>query len=245
MTRKPRIGVTTNFKHEEVYCGVPRIDLATNYTDAVAAAGGVPMPLVDHGADSAASYIEMIDGLLLTGGPDIDPARYGAEPHLKCKLVHPRRENFEAELTRLAIERGVPILGICLGHQTINVALGGTLIQHLPDSVPGYPLEHAGDGKNPMPRHSVALDPASRLAAVLGTHAVEVTTSHHQAVDRVGRDLRVVAHAPDGVIEAMESADGDQVVVVQWHPEFLAAESDVHRRLFEDLVERAQRRAQA
>jgi putative glutamine amidotransferase len=174
--------------------------------------------------------VSRLDALIISGGPDIDPVRYGARPGPLTTVVRPGRDAAELALLRAALDGGVPVLGICRGMQLMNVALGGTLIQHLPDVV-GH------DGHSPTPgamgEHEVTVEPASRLARVLGPGTRVVPTHHHQGLDRLGAGLTATAWAPDGTIEAVE-LDAPFVLGVQWHPE---AGGDP--ALFDALIEAA------
>jgi gamma-glutamyl-gamma-aminobutyrate hydrolase PuuD len=197
-----------------------------DYVEAVAGAGGVPVVLPPvPGVESA---LDRLDGLIIIGGPDVEPGRYGQQPGPFTTVVRPERDAAEAALLRAALEAGTPLLGICRGMQLLNVVLGGTLIQHLPDVV-GH------DGHSPMPgamgEHAVRVAPASKLASALGGHEVPVgalcvPTHHHQGIDKLGDGLVASAWADDGLIEAIEldDADGEAggrrfVIAVQWHPE--------------------------
>jgi putative glutamine amidotransferase len=243
-TLRPRIGIAPSYRVKEVHQNIPRVDIQTNYTNAVTIAGGLPVVLVPNPNDGhAEAYADMIDGLLLTGGPDIDPALFKQEPHVETRTLAPERQTFDMALLRAMIERKKPVLGICLGHQEINVALGGSLHQHLPDAIQPYEIEHRWvDRENtPLPRHDVDVESNTRLAKILGEGRVSTNSSHHQGIDRVAKGMRVSARTPDGVIEALESDDGETLLSVQWHPEYLTDEAP-HRGLFEDLVERANRK---
>jgi gamma-glutamyl-gamma-aminobutyrate hydrolase PuuD len=187
--------------------------LPRTYPDVVLAAGGVPVllpPRVD-----AAAAVDRLDALVLSGGPDIDPQRYGATPHPGTGAARPERDAAEIAMLHRALERGIPVLGVCRGVQMINVALGGTLVQHLPDAV-GH------QGHNPSPgvfgTTVVALVPGSRVATAVGT-AVAVQCHHHQALDRIAPGLTVTGRAADGTVEAAELEGAPFVVGVQWHPE--------------------------
>jgi len=235
MTSLPLIGVTANTLGNGAFDGSVQCPRA--YLDAVSAAGGTPVlvpPLADPSAAVAAAVIARLDGLLLSGGRDVPPSRYGQAPHPASEPMDPRRDAWDMRLLECALAQGrLPVLGICLGAQQLNVALGGTLVQHVPDL--GGGLEHrapeAGDRL-----HAVTLVPGSRLAAVLGKDTVDVTTRHHQAVDRVGRGVVAVARAPDGLVEAIEGVDpGRFFVGVQWHPE-RNYESPASRALFAAFV---------
>jgi len=212
--------------------------LPRRYADSVEAAGGIPVLLPPvPGIENA---IARLDGLLLSGGGDIDPARYGADADPRSGSIHPDRDAAEFALIEAATAQRLPVLGICRGLQVINVARGGTLHQHLPDVV-GHE-DHA-----PAPgvygAHPVRIAPGSRLGQILGGSEITTPTSHHQAVDNLGTGLTATAWAQDGTIEALEpedGADGPFLVAVQWHPE---AGDDP--RLFRALVAAARDHAAA
>jgi putative glutamine amidotransferase len=194
---------------------LPAVLLPRRYCDMVAAAGAVPVLLPPTTAVTHA--LARLDGLVLSGGGDIDPQRYGATKHPRCGPASPERDQAELDLCRAALATGLPLLGICRGLQVLNVALDGTLHQHLPDTVghDGHSPELAGYGT-----HKVSVAPGTRLASILGTSEMAVPTHHHQAVDTLGTGLIATAWTDDGVIEAAESAQtGPFVVAVQWHPE--------------------------
>ncbi len=211
-TTGPVVGVTTYA--EPARWGVweePAMLLPRTYADLVAAAGGVPVLLPPLPA--AAGAVDRLDAVVLAGGADVDPARYGAAPHPRTDRPRTDRDAAELAVLRRALDRGVPVLGICRGLQLLNVALGGSLHQHLPDVV-GH------DGHNPAPAVFGAVEVAltGRTAALLGER-VTVRCHHHQAVDRVGAGLAVTGRAADGTVEAMELAGHPFVLAVQWHPE--------------------------
>ncbi|MGB2695255.1 MAG: type 1 glutamine amidotransferase [Dehalococcoidia bacterium] len=226
----PRIGVT----HWEDVLG-ERIE---SYWERIAEAGGEPVDL-----RGAPVNVDTLDALVLTGGYDVDPARYGAERHSKVKHIDPERDEFELTLLRDALARDLPVLAICRGHQVLNVAFGGTLLQHIEDG------SHVADYKTagcPSRWHSVRLAPESHLRAQLATDEVEVNSRHHQAVtqETLAAGLAAVGTSPDGLIEAVESLSHRWVVGVQWHPERLEPEHPEFApracRLFEALVREAQ-----
>ena len=207
------------------------------YFDAVVRAGGQPV-LVDDAPDPKA-LLRRVDALLLTGGPDVDPALYGQAAHDQTYGVSRRADDFECALADAAAAMSVPTLAICRGFQVLNVARGGTLFQHVLDN-PGVPAHGqpgvAGGGR----AHEVDLLPDSLLAEVMGTTRVMASCHHHQAVDELGDGLRVVGRAADGIVEALE-LDGAFVLAVQWHPEDLAADDKPNQRLFDALVRKATR----
>src|SRR5206468_7593315 len=166
--------------------------------------------------DVIREYVERAQGILLPGSPtDIDPARYGAAPHPKLGRLYPEREATDFAILDLVELRNLPVLGICFGVQSINVHRGGSLVQDIP-SVVSNPLVHDEDDPNPPARHPVRLTQGSLIARLTGRSEMEVNSYHHQAVQRPGKDLRVVAVSPDGVIEAVEDTAGRFIVGVQW-----------------------------
>jgi putative glutamine amidotransferase len=180
------------------------------------------------------------DGLLLAGGGDIEPARYGAADHPDQYGTDPDRDELELELARAAVRLGTPTLGICRGVQLLNVAFGGTLVQHLPER-DGL-VEHRNDTKQAL--HGLRVQPGSRLAEAIGQVEAEGLSHHHQGLDRLGEGFRPVAWAPDGLVEGIERDQGWTVGVL-WHPESTAATDPVQHRLLRAFVEVAARRGQA
>lgn len=234
MTSRPTIGVTLDCEDAGGYSAFPWYALRRNYADAVRAAGGLPLAL-PHEPDLAEAYLERVDGLVLTGGAfDIDPALFGADARHPSVTVKRRRTQFELALLKGALERDLPILGICGGMQLLNVALGGTLIQHIPDAVPGA-LAHEQPTPRDHPGHDVALVPGTRLSQLAGCLRLEVNSSHHQAVERLGDGCVSNAHAPDGVVEGVEVPARTFCIGVQWHPEFHVSTADA--ALFTAFIE--------
>ncbi|QDT14728.1 gamma-glutamyl-gamma-aminobutyrate hydrolase family protein [Alienimonas californiensis] len=204
------------------------------YVRAIRDAGGVPvvLPNVDGSPDAVEDYLELLDGLLMPGGADIPPSEWGEAPHPTTKVLDDDRYQFEKALISAWIERtDKPLLGICLGSQWVNVAHGGSLVQDIPSE---FGVVHRDV------THPVTLEPDSRLAKVFGCTSLEVNSYHHQAVRDVGKGLRVVARSPDGVIEATETTDPDRFLIgVQWHPEKLAPEDPLQRKLLAAFIEAA------
>ncbi len=200
MTEKPVIGISCYAQQARWGSwDLPAMLLPRRYVDMVASAGGLPILLPPM--EGISGLLGRLDGLILSGGGDVDPARYGAARSEACGPANPARDEAELELCREALAAGLPLLGICRGLQVINVALGGTLQQHLPDLVghDGHSPEVAGYGT-----HKVSVAPGSQLSAVLGRTEAAVPTHHHQAIDRLGTGLAATAWTDDGVIEAAE-----------------------------------------
>jgi anthranilate synthase component 2/putative glutamine amidotransferase len=211
---RPLIGITTY--RELAQWGtwhLPAVLLPAAYADAVADAGGEPV-LLPTGAVSA-DLVARLDGLVVAGGADVDPARYGARPGPHTTVVRPERDESELAVLSAALERDLPVLGICRGMQLLNVALGGDLVQHLPD-VETTGTHDPGPGR--YARRAVRTQPGSRVHQLLGDTA-SVDCHHHQALDRIAADLVPSAWAEDGVVEAVEAPDRTFCVGVQWHPE--------------------------
>jgi putative glutamine amidotransferase len=227
---KPRIGVTcTQVLRDDRLIG----EISRAFTDAVTRTGGIPMVLpVLEGVD-ADDVIAGLDGLLLSGGGDVVASYYGGSPGEVEYSVDDARDAWELALVSAAREAALPMLGVCRGAQVLNVAFGGTLIQHLPKITD---ISHRQLDKDLEIVHEVRVDPASMLATITGRQVFGVNSLHHQAVARPGSGLRPVAWAPDGVVEAVESTDRSAVLGVQWHPELLT-DQPVHNRVFSWLVQ--------
>lgn len=232
----PLIGLTTerNDRNEAL--------LPVEYVDAVRRAGGIPV-LLPAGEPHWQALLERLDGLILTGGGDVDPAHYGSNGHAAIYEIDPARDVLELALARAAVASALPLFGVCRGAQVINVALGGTLVEHLPDEV-GPALAHRAEPSGAVP-HPVQIEPDSHLAALLGDHTTIGASWHHQAIRAPAPTLRVTAYAPDGTIEAVESPAHPWLVAVQWHPEMTAARDAQQQRLFDDFVAAARRFRQA
>lgn len=230
MKNRPLIGITCGLddqKRKELF-------LPTRYVDAVQAAGALPVALPVLGEAEASELADTVDGVVLIGGADIPPDMYGEEPHPATVCVPRARPEFELRLIDALCQRRKPILGICYGHQILNVAFGGTLIQDIPSQVP-TDIAHRG---TPSPRHTVRIERDSRLYDVLQATEIEIVSSHHQSVKTVGAGVRVVSRASDGIIEATEFPVQHFVISVQWHPE-MDNGSVYTKRLFQAFVEAA------
>ena len=240
---EPLIGITVGRRDAPSSAGgEPGYHLPETYGNAVVRAGGVPLLLPPESVALAGRALDAVDGLVLSGGGDVDPAAYGGSPHEAVYGVDAKRDAFEIAVARHAVARRIPTLAICRGLQILNVALGGTLIEDIPSEV-GTEVGHSSKGRHVYERSQVVtVEPDTRLAAVLGHGDVKVNSIHHQAVRAVAPPLRVVARAPDGVIEALEHEDPAwEHWAVQWHPEYLAVQDDGALALFHALVEAAGR----
>ena len=225
MPARPLIGLTLDSEPAGGWSRLPWYALRQNYFSAVIAAGGLPMALPHH-PDLAEAYLDTVDGLLVTGGAfDVDPALWGDEaPHPKVTLK-PGRTDFELAATRAALKRDKPVLGICGGQQLLAVAFGGTLIQHIPDGVPGA-LAHEQPNPRTEPGHEVAIAAGTLLARIVGKTRMAVNSAHHQAVATAGTGAIVNATAPDGVVEGIEHPGHRFALGVQWHPEYAVDPAD-------------------
>jgi putative glutamine amidotransferase len=240
----PLIGVSTSVTIDEY---PERAYVNAAYLRAVEQAGGVPVLLAPQLSAAARDALwSRLDGLVLTGGGDVEPSRFGEAPHPKTALVSRDRDALELELVDRAIRDDVPMFAICRGLQVLNVALGGTLHQHVADVV-GERVQHSQAAKRHVATHEVKLQTeGTRLGTIVGASELWVNSFHHQAVARLGRNLRDVAWAPDNVIEALEHADHRRfVVAVQWHPEDLVGHDRAARALFSAVVEAARTRGKS
>ncbi len=243
MNTKPIIAITTygpnerdlaNEYYSEFYL-TPK-----QYVDAVVRAGGVPV-LIPPTVESLAAVRALADGVIVSGGSDINPERYGGNPnHPALTVFDPARDKSELEImTHLTTGEPLPTLCICRGMQVLNVAMGGSLHEHVPDIVP-TDIHRSEAGLWAM--QPVQVDPTSRLAEIMEAETVVTTSGHHQAINKLGENLRVTAKAADGVIEAIEHTQLPWMMGVQWHPEVTAAEDRTQQRLFDELVAEAARR---
>lgn len=235
---KPLIGIvtssytapTTGWQYNRGY--VPMIQ-------AVEEAGGLPVLIpVSIDDDTLRSIYERLDGVLLPGGGDVRPSLYGAEMNPLTDNLDDARDHVEINLTRWAVADDRPVFGICRGHQVVNVALGGTLIQDVPSEI-GENINHNITVPRSARAHEVQIDPSSHLASILGATTVKVNSLHHQSVAQPAPDVCVTAYSPDGVVEALEMPDKKFVLSVQWHPEDLYSDDAAMKQLFRAFVEAA------
>jgi putative glutamine amidotransferase len=241
----PLIGVTTSevrpatLTHpaERSDPARPEMALGMTYMRAVQQAGGAPVVIPPLGNGQVEALLDRLDGVLLSGGPDIDPTLYRDASHPELGPTWRELDELELELARRADEREMPVFGICRGAQTINVARGGSLYQHLPD-LDGDQVVHRQTDPGETVTHWVEIVPGTRLAEILGESRIEVNSFHHQGVRRLGERLRVSAHSDDGVIEAVEDPDRRFLIGVQWHAEFLVERPHEHA-LFRAFIDAA------
>lgn len=214
-----------------------KFGVGENYINALVHCGALPLLVpVTISLEEQRRLLFEADGLLLTGGGDVDPARYGESPHEAVYGVSEARDEAELNLVRWAVEADKPLFAICRGIQVMNVALGGSLIQDLPTQAPS-PIVHRGNNDDrDEPVHPIRVQAQSRLAGILGTEQTRVNSFHHQAVKQIADGLVPIAHAPDGVIEAVEMPGRRHVLGVQWHPEEMAQDVPAMMRLFEAFV---------
>jgi len=223
--------------------------LRFDYLHAVSKAHGLPSIVasgftnpLEEAEQLAGEILDNCDGLMLSGGTDVDPEIFGEIPHTALGRVDGPRDPFEITLAREAVRRDLPVLGICRGLQVLNVAMGGTLIQDIPSDIPGAARHEAGENRVEI-AHEVEVVPGSKLAELLSARRVGVNSFHHQAAKRIGEGLTVSATSPDGIVEGLEMRDRTFVVAVQWHPENFWKTSPVFDGLFTGFVEAARRAA--
>ena len=245
MAQRPTIGLATQTL-EAVPGKLPLCwIMGQRYVRVLTGAGALPwlIPLLRDDPATLRAIYDRLDGLLLTGGVDIDPANYGEQRHELCDRSDPDRDWAELTLIRWAVADGKPVLGVCRGIQAINVACGGSLYQHVADEHPA-PIKHdyfptATAYSRDYLAHPVRVRGGSRLRRLLDAEHIAVNSMHHQGIKRLAEGLTPTAFAPDGLIEGVEGADGVYLVGVQWHPEELAEAQPPMRRLFTDFVEAA------
>ncbi len=211
---RPLIGITCSGECNESRSHT----LPSDYVRAILRAGGRPVILAPMDREAAGDLAQTLDGVLLSGGPDMDPRHFGEEPHPRLGRIDPARDDFELDLVRAALQAGTPLLAICRGVQVLNVAAGGTLVQDIASQVTGA-IKHAQDAPRYHASHRVTVERHSKLAGMVGAGDVMVNSFHHQAVREPAPGFLASARAADGVIEGMEAANERFVVGVQWHPE--------------------------
>lgn len=238
MKKKPIIGVTPDLAQnceKYTYAAFPWYALRRNYTDAIIAAGGVPL-LLPYQTDTINQLMELVDGVVIPGGDeDIHPKFYEPEYAEDVVISNEERDNFEILVLKKALEREIPILGICRGMQLLNVIFKGTLIKHIPDYIKTV-INHTQPSPKNIVSHAINIEANTKLAKIANNQLqTMVNSTHHQAAKQLGNDLIVSAKAEDGIIEAIESTKYKFVIGVQWHPEYLN-DNGVDLELFKELV---------
>ena len=234
----PLIGITTSRQKHQL--GFPVIAISEAYVQAVSQAGGIPVsiPLGISGSQIQ-DLLSRLDGILLSGGGDIDPDRFGADPHPKVNFIDKDRDRVEIQLIQDAIQQEIPFLGICRGIQTLNVALGGTLYTHISDQHPDA-IHHAQIEGHPKDylSHEIQIKPETKISSCMGQSNLKVNSMHHQGIHQLASGLVATAYAPDGLIEAVELEAYGFGLAVQWHPEWLTAHTPI-QALFQSFIQAA------
>lgn len=234
MSKRPVIGFPLDHEPPGGYSKMPWYALRENYMSSVSDLGAVPLAM-PHAPELADVYLGMIDGIIITGGAfDVPPELYGEANVHPTVTTKDRRTQFEAAIIHGALKQNKPILGICGGQQLLNVILGGTLIQHVPDSFPQSIIAHEQPNPRTEPGHMVQIHKGTLLHSIVGQDEIAVNSAHHQAVASVGRDVVINAIAPDGVIEGIEYTKHPFCLGVEWHPEYHITPADT--RIFEAFV---------
>ncbi|ERI95041.1 peptidase C26 [Clostridiales bacterium oral taxon 876 str. F0540] len=238
--KKPVIGVLGNLLliENDIFAGAERSYVNNDYIKAVHIAGGVPViipPLLDD--EIIEKQISMLNGIIISGGYDVNPLRYGDEPREKLGFIHPLVDDFTIKAIKIAVNFNKPILGICKGAQILNVAYGGSLYQDL-SYMPGCYIKHSQNAKAHIATHLIEVDKESKLFEIIGDNTY-VNSFHHQVIKDIADEFRVAARAKDGAVEAIEMKDKEFVVAVQWHPEMMAATNETMKKLFKRLIKEA------
>ncbi|WP_188206977.1 gamma-glutamyl-gamma-aminobutyrate hydrolase family protein [Alkalibacillus aidingensis] len=233
-SKQPVIGLTCSSVNHN---NIPSFNIHKKLVDVVIKAGGVPVVIPTGKQEMTKVWVSHCDGVILTGGEDIDPNSYGDNPSPQIKKTNKKRDQTEMELVRQAMNQKKPILGLCRGAMILNVGLGGSVIQDIETNIPNA-INHYQQAERPEPTHDIRIDQTSRLYQILGSTNYQVNSFHHQSIDQLSSHLKSVAEAPDGVIEAVEVTDLSSPVVlgVQWHPEEMAGDDLAMQRLFDTFV---------
>lgn len=229
--RKPVIGITARVEKDQMY------SLDPVYGKAILQSGGLPLivPIVDE--DDIPALCERLDGLIVTGGGDINPTLYGEEPHLKLGAVYPGSDLYEKELILNFLKLDKPFIGMCRGLQMLNISLGGTNYQDLESQFEGTLYQHKQMALRTHRTHSVVLEEGSELLSIMGEKSFHVNSFHHQGIKDVSKELKIAARAADGLVEALESENHQFVMGIQWHPEEFAVQGDeASKKIFDRFV---------
>jgi putative glutamine amidotransferase len=237
--KKPIIGITSAYVNHNHY--MEGVYVHHDYHKSVAANGGIPILLPYINEEIALETLPLCDGIILSGGEDVDPQFYGEDPHPQLGPPITERDKVEIAIVKYALEYNIPLLAICRGIQILNVALGGTLIQDIPSQVK-EPIQHSQIVNRSRDTHWVNIENDSKLFQLLGSLQVRVNSLHHQSIDKIASELRVVARSSDGVVEAVEYVHPSTFTVgVQWHPESMASTNAQMSNLFAELIKSSMR----
>jgi putative glutamine amidotransferase len=234
MNKKPIIGITGAYVNHNEY--MEGVYVHHDYHKSVAANGGIPIILPFINSEIAIETLPICDGIILSGGEDVDPKFYGQDPHPNLGPTTPERDSAEIAIVKYALENDIPILAICRGVQILNVALGGTLIQDIPSQV-NEPILHSQKIDRSQDTHWAIVSKDSKLYQLLDSERIRVNSLHHQALGRIANDLRIVAQSSDGIVEAVEYNHPTTFTMgVQWHPESMAATNKEMNNLFAEFI---------
>jgi putative glutamine amidotransferase len=234
MSKKPVIGITGAYVNHNSFS--EGLYVHHDYHKAVVSAGGLPIVIPYTNPELAIDTLQLCDAVILSGGEDVDPQFYSQDPHPKIGPTIAERDVFEITIVKYAIEHNLPLMAICRGLQILNVALGGTLIQDIPSQVENG-IKHAQIVERSRDSHGVTIDEDSKLYQIFGTNKLRVNSLHHQALDVVADDLRVVARSSDGIVEAVEYVKPSTFTIgVQWHPESMASTNPYMKSLFDEFI---------
>lgn len=234
MESKPIIGLTCSYGKDKT----DRYYVNNAYIEAVIKAGGMPLLIPYQPKEQIFQLLDLCHALLLPGGNDVDPNRYGQNPVKECGKIDPYCDELDLLAAGFALERDLPILAICRGSQVLNIALGGSLVQDIPTQITD-PIKHKQEAPTWYATHDIAIQSASLLGSIWGNSVGKVNSFHHQAINKLGRGLRIVASAPDGVVEAVESSKHTFVLGVQWHPELMVGYYPAAKSVFKHFIKSA------
>lgn len=240
--KKPIIGISSSIIVDSggMFPGYERAYVNKDYVDAVINSGGIPLIIpISQDKDVIKSQIDLIDGLILSGGHDVYPLNYNEEPDPKIGAVFPERDEYDFTLLNLAKDKNIPILGICRGLQIINTFFGGTLYQD--NSYKGAVLKHSQNQRPELKTHTINIEKNSKLFNILNKSELLVNSFHHQSIKDAGKGLKIVAKAKDGIIESVEHEDYDFLVGVQWHPEMLFKTCGDAEKIFNEFIAKAKK----
>lgn len=230
---KPIIGITSTIKKHK---NIPSVDVNEKYIHAIIQGGGVPIVIPIGSKNMVNTWISICDGIMLTGGEDVDPSTYHEQPYPQIRKTNRKRDDLEIELIQSAQKKQLPILAICRGMSILNVTFGGTIFQDINTNI-GNPINHEQQAERAEPTHEVEIDLNSRLYQIVSRTNIRVNSMHHQAINMLAPSLKIVATTSDGVIEAVEGVNGQPFILgVQWHPEELASEDATMVNLFKTFI---------